>query len=65
MFKSIERLAIRVIPGRSPDGAEGKGIQEHRRAWVWIPFPSAEFIVGPAKGRTRWLRPGMTDGQRR
>jgi histidyl-tRNA synthetase len=31
-------MSDRVIPGRSE--AEGKGIQERRRAWVRIPFPA-------------------------
>jgi hypothetical protein len=26
-------------------------------SWLWIPGSLAEPVIGPAKGRTRWLAP--------
>jgi hypothetical protein len=44
----------RVIPGRRSEA----------KAKLLIGCPDSEFaaepVIGPAKGRTRWRRPGMT-----
>jgi hypothetical protein len=44
----------------SPDGATAFGrVIRGRRCAVQMLVPDyAEFIIGPAEGRTRWLHPG-------
>ena len=44
---------LHVIPGRA-EGANPESSGKDRLC-IWIPGSLAEPVIGPAKGRTRWL----------
>src|SRR5258708_994086 len=44
-----------VIPGHA---SLAWARNPYSRWWLWIPGSRAEPVIGPARGRTRWLAPG-------